>query len=442
MLEQPVRWRLGTRVAFRFLFSYLAIYCVLAFDGLESTIRFMLTGDFSDTALDLQLHKVVPWIGRHILHFSKDITIFSNGSGDTTYDWALVLCTLIVALASTLLWSVLDRRRSNYRRLHVWLRQAVVFVLATAMLMYGTDKFPPNQFGDLSLVRQMAPLGKLTPFRLLWSFMAASKGYTIFGGLSEILGGVLLLIPATVTLGSLVSAAVLANVVALNLFYDVPVKLFSVHLLLMALFLSAPDLPRLGRLLILNRPTEPASPAPLAEKPWVNRWTPVLVSIFAVCLGCVMTVWSWKEYSKRQKALAAPPPYYGAWVVDDLTASGTGGCPLFTDKLRTSLHLQPGEESWRKLIFEDPKEVTIQFRNDAADYFKLSFDLKNTRAELGHRADAAWKGQLTFEKPDAQRLVLGGTLNGCDIQGKLHRMTAAELQLANRGFHLINEHPF
>lgn len=47
----------------------------------------------------------------------------------------------------------------------------------------------------------------------------------------------------------------MANVVRLNLCYGVPVKLYSGHLLLMALWLIWPDLPRIFSALVLNRAT-------------------------------------------------------------------------------------------------------------------------------------------------------------------------------------------
>lgn len=41
------------------------------------------------------------------------------------------------------------------------------------------------------------------------------------------------------------TVAVMANVFMLNLCYDVPVKLFSFQLLLLAIVVAAPDVPRL-----------------------------------------------------------------------------------------------------------------------------------------------------------------------------------------------------
>ena len=66
----------------------------------------------------------------------------------------------------------------------------------------------------------------------------------------------------------MVCFVVLANVVALNYCYDVPVKLYSTNLLLMSVFLMAPDLRRLFTLLLLNRATEPRD---LSAPSFANR---------------------------------------------------------------------------------------------------------------------------------------------------------------------------
>jgi len=63
------------------------------------------------------------------------------------------------------------------------------------------------------------------------TFMGASTPYNVFTGASEMLAGVLLFFPTTTLLGALLAMAVMTQVVALNFCYDVPVKLFSTHLL-------------------------------------------------------------------------------------------------------------------------------------------------------------------------------------------------------------------
>ena len=72
-------------------------------------------------------------------------------------------------------------------------------------------------------------------FSLLWCFMGASPGYAIFTGVCEFAGAFLLLFRRTRVFGSLFLATVLINVVLLNVFYNVMVKLLSIHLLLVDL---------------------------------------------------------------------------------------------------------------------------------------------------------------------------------------------------------------
>src|SRR5258708_5283475 len=85
----------------------------------------------------------------------------------------------------------------------------------------------------------------------------------------ETLGGVLIFWRRTTTLGALISIAVMSNVVMLNFCYDVPVKLYSAHILLMEGFLVLPDARRLLDVLLFNRPTAARAFAPSVLSP---RW--------------------------------------------------------------------------------------------------------------------------------------------------------------------------
>src|SRR5947199_1204250 len=106
------------------------------------------------------------------------------------------------------------------------------------MLSFGAYKVIKSQFPAPSLDRLLEPYGDSSPMGLLWTFMGASKAYTIFGGFAEMLGGALLTVRRTTLLGALVCIGVITNIVMLNFSYDVPVKLYSTHLLLMAIFLA------------------------------------------------------------------------------------------------------------------------------------------------------------------------------------------------------------
>ena len=122
------------------------------------------------------------------------------------------------------------------------------------ILSYGFFQVLPLQFPEPGPDRLIMSYGDSSPMGLLWRFMGASRPYTVFGGLAEALGGLLLLWRRTTLLGALVAFGLLLNIVMLNFSYDVPVKLFSSLLLGLALFLVWPDVGRLVDLFVRNRP--------------------------------------------------------------------------------------------------------------------------------------------------------------------------------------------
>src|SRR5690242_16146143 len=79
-------WSLARRIAFRFAFSYLFIYIFIFPMGLIPG-----TGWLSD-AYEEGWNAIIPWVGKHVLRMGTDITVFPNGSGDTTYNYVQLLC--------------------------------------------------------------------------------------------------------------------------------------------------------------------------------------------------------------------------------------------------------------------------------------------------------------------------------------------------------------
>src|SRR5205085_7284109 len=143
----PAAWSASRRVGFRFVFAYLVLYNLPFPIG---SIPFMgkiqgWYGAMWDT--------LVPWFGARVLHVAKPITIFPSGSGDKTYDYVQLLLFLLVAAATTLVWSLLDTRPTGYPRLARWLRVYVRYTLAFSLLGYGAYKVIKTQFPDVGLAR-------------------------------------------------------------------------------------------------------------------------------------------------------------------------------------------------------------------------------------------------------------------------------------------------
>jgi hypothetical protein len=195
----------------------------------------------------------------------------SSGGSDRMFGWVTAFCLLMMATAATVVWSLLDRSRENYAELHKWFRLFVRFALAGQMFMYGFTKVFLLQMRYPSLTRLLQPFGTFSPMGILWNSMGSAPAYEIFTGCAEVAGGLLLIVPRTGTLGALISLACMIQVFTLNMTYDVPVKLFAFHLILLSCFLLAPDVPRLVRFLLLNRATAPSTQAQLFRGVRANR---------------------------------------------------------------------------------------------------------------------------------------------------------------------------
>jgi hypothetical protein len=417
------RWSLARRILFRFAFCYLVLY----------NLPFPLTFIPSVDALVGRPYAafwdfIVSAVGTQV--FGVDITVQPNGSGDTTWNYVQVFCFAVLALAVTAIWTFLDRRRAHYEQLDQWLRVYVRFSLALTMILYGALKVIPSQFPAPSLDRLVQPFGDASPMGILWTFMGASAAYTIFGGACEMLGGLLLVARRTTLLGALVCAGVLTNVVALNFFYDVPVKLFSSHLLLMAVFLILPDLRRLAGLLVFNRRVEPTEIRPLFRRRWLH-WSALALRTVLIFGGAgLFLVQAWQG-SKEYGNLAPKPPLYGIWAVDEFVMDGTVRPPIATDETR-----------WRRLIFGSPGTASIQLMSDTRQRYRLALNTDKKMIHLTKRDDATWKTTLSYTQPGPQRLALEGTFDGHEIRATLHRQDESGFLLVNRSFQWINEYPY
>ena len=236
------RWGLALRIAFRFCVAYFTLFSLSnqILDGLLAVPRLNI-----ELSALWPLRHITFWTATHIFRIKHELVYTGSGSGDKTFDWVLAFCLLVIAAVITLVWSILDRRRPNYVTFHKWFRLAMRFALASEMFLYGISKVIPLQMPFPYLTRLLEPYGNFSPMAVLWSSIGASTSYEIFTGCAETLGGILLLTPRTTTLGALVCLADMIQVFMLNMTYDVPVKLFSFHLILFSLFLLAPDARRL-----------------------------------------------------------------------------------------------------------------------------------------------------------------------------------------------------
>jgi uncharacterized membrane protein YphA (DoxX/SURF4 family) len=430
-------WHPILRALFRFSFCYFVLYTLYALSVLYLYIDIDLFKGQPVLPITLALRDVVPWVGRHLLGIQRPIE-FGIRAG-TLFDFVQDFCLLVFAFLGAVAWSILDRKRTAYRVLHEWLNLLLRLTLAAIMFLYGFDKIFPLQFHSITRLDLMQPLGDMNHFSLMWKFMAASTPYTVFCGSLEVFGGILLLVPRVATLGALVCAVVLSNVFALNMAYNVNIKLFSFNLLLMAVFLASPDFSRLFNLLVMNRPVHPQRPVLLAKPTWIDKGARILLIALGACLFVVCMYSNWTRYAETKKALAVTVPLQGMWLVDEFIVSGEPQHSLFTRKLASDMHIAQGEDRWAMLIIETPGQAVIQTRNGIMDSVNFDLDKTATAAALSDGGDDQWKGQLRFQQLQQDRLSLTGEVNGVTIAAKLHRMDESRFVLQNEPFNLFED---
>jgi hypothetical protein len=415
-------WGRARLIAFRFVFSYLALYQFPDVIGMLPGLANL--GESSPGIWQ----PIVSWTGKHVFHLAMALPLVTEeGSGDDTAQFLLLLCKVALAAAAALVWTLVDRRSQDHRRLHAGLRIYVRYLLGSVLLGYGMVKLIKVQFQFPWRLEE--PYGEMSPMGLLWMFMGYSKLYNLFAGAAEAGAALLLFFRRTTTLGALLAAAVMTNVVMINFSYDVPVKQWAVHLLLMAVFLLAPDLRRLADLLVLHRPT--AAPA-AASLPIVPRWrriAPLVLETVVIGYFLVSTTKTsldrWLQIDRRvARADAAGATRY---EVDDFVRNGRLVPP--------SPH-EAGRWSWLRFLPQKVEVATMDGRS-----LVLGYDAAQQTLVVPGGDRRTRLGVLACSRPDADHLVLTGTLANDSLIVTLHSADPKRFFLVRRGFHWIDEAP-
>ena len=385
-----VWWPPAKRIGFRFAVLYLALHSVtsLTLGGLPQRVA----------------TPVVTWVAWHV--FGVVATPAVSGSGDRTFDWVLTFVVLVIAVAGTAVWSAMDRRRDAYQSLDRRFRVFLRFVLGWHLISYGAFKVIPVQMPAPMLTRLLEPFGQFSPMGVLWASIGASLPYERFLGSVELAAGILLFIPRTALLGALVALGAILQVFVLNMTYDVPVKLFSFHLLLCSLFLLAPAARQFAN--------------GVFARGGGARWAAVAQIMAGVALTVQIlhgAAQSWTRFGGG----APHPPLYGIWTIDRMRIDGAE---------RSSLT----RTDWRQIVIQNDRTIVFWQWDDTPVAVGAGYDMTA-------RTIALHGEKLTFERPDASHLVFDGRLYDHVVHIETTRLDERTLPLTSGGFHWIQEFP-
>ncbi len=374
-------------------------------------------------------HAVIPWVGKNIIRLTTPITIFTNGSGDTTYDYVLLLTYFILSFVGCMIWTVIDRRRPSYTQAYYWLRVLVRYYLGAVMFGYGFAKVFHLQMPFPYLSQLVQSFGDKSPMGLAWSFIGYSKVYSAYTGWAEVLGGLLLLFRRTVLPGALVVFIVTLNIAMINYCYDVPVKLYSSLLLIMAVFLMAPDFNRLLNVFWRNSAVQSVSFPPMLHSRKKKIAGAVLKWLFIISLF-YSNINGGLSSRKQYGDLRPLPPLYGIYNTEIVVRNHDTIPPLTTDSTR-----------WKQLIIQFKENAQVKLMNDSLKFFKFIVN-DSARSILFYSvADSLNKSSLLYQA-DSTSLVLSGQIKADSIYIRLRKFDVNKFRLVSRGYHWINEYPY
>ncbi|MEP1490204.1 MAG: DoxX family protein [Algibacter sp.] len=400
-------WSPLKKAFFKFIFCYFSLYISLMFFNRLFEIPFK-------------------WVGEIVLGIEYSYNINGFGSGDHTYAYVTLFMNIVLALFISTLWIILDRLRKNYNNLFYWFIVVLRIYLIFFMFTYGFVKLIQLQFPYPSLTRMLQPLGDFSPMGLAWTYLGYSKGYNLFMGIMEVMGGLLLIPKRTSTLGSFIIVGVMSHVAIMNFMFDIPVKIFSVHLTLIALFIFSTDIKRFINVFIKNKPTEAYNYyTPIKDKThrksvfWLKLiFTVILISIFLS-----------KGIGKdRGKNSFNKPQLYGIWEVEEYIKEGDTLLPMTTDK-----------ERWQYLIIDKKNRTTVKTMDRINHPYKFEMDTINKKAKIYPGGTKSENYNFKYERLDNETLKLEGNLYFYNLVIKLKKK---DLLLDSRDFNWINEKPF
>jgi hypothetical protein len=271
--------------------------------------------------------------------------------------------------------------------------------------------------------------------RLSWLFIGYSDSYQFFSGLMEVIAAVLLFFRRTSALGAVASASVFANVAMLNLSYDIPVKIYSIHLFIYSVVLMIYEHKRLISF-FLNRTAAPSS---IYDVRFSAKWMRVVRFIMKyVYPGVLLVMGISMAFQARSgdKKKDDSPVKRGIYDVMVYAVNKDTIPYTPTDSLR-----------WKDVVFENGggsvnSTDTLFWQRYRRGYFRYKVDstgkfMTFTRNSWSGKTDSLFT--LQFERPDSQSLRMWGKIRSDSVMVLMKRNNR-HFQLTEKQFHWLSEY--
>lgn len=366
------------------------------------------------------------WSGRTIFGLPPSFT--GKLISDSTGLYLHTLNVILIALMLCGIWSLVDRRRENYAREAYWFVVLVSYYLALQLFVYGFDKVFKVQFYLPEPNTLYTTVGETPRDLLYWTVMGASRPYTIFTGLLEVIAACLLLFRRTRTAGAVAAFAILLNVLAINLSFDISVKLYSSFLLLLCIVVAAPDATRLKEFFLRRSADVPQGWTP---QPKTGRSYLLYASVKALAIALILfdALSPYVASGNFNDDTAARPPLHGAYQVKD----------FFSEEITDSTTVNTSEV-WKRIFVHRQGYLVVQTMDDKMHDYTLRLDTARKKMILTDPVSRAQSRvdytAVQLRNPDRTILThLRGELSGKLIEATVEELNLKNLPLLRNEFH-------
>jgi hypothetical protein len=293
----------------------------------------------------------INWLNLHygdIFNLTRYSPKFVSGA-DSFYNWAIAS---LIALIGLIIWTIVDKRRSEYNLLNYWLRVIVRYRLAIGVIGYGFIKLFPLQAPFPSLSNLNTHYGDFSNWKIFSISLGIVPGYESFLGLVEITAGILLLFRKTSIIGAFIVLLFTGNVFLSNLAYEGGEHIYSLYLVSLALFILSFDLIRLYTLFALEKPATPNRYRVLLETPWQRVGRLAIKGFF---IFFFIFLYGFKTYSGAHK-----DPYQFPKAGGLKAAAGLYDVSEFRINNQLLPYSATDSIRWKDVVFENWPTISIR----------------------------------------------------------------------------------
>lgn len=382
-------------------------------------------------------NNVMQWIvvrfNGWFLHIKDNLNTQGFGSGDTSYAWAEFYTIIILSLLIAVIWSWFDKKGKNNRVLSYWLHNLIRYNIISAALSYGIIKLFALQMPAPNLSQLATPLGDFLPMRFSWLFIGYSGPYEMFSGMMEVTVGLLLLYRRTIPLGLIVGLGVFVNVFVLNLCYDIPVKLYSMQLVIGCLFLVMIDYQKYLNFFIFSKPTVPTT---AYNHRFTKRWQRIGRIVLKTTF--ILLVVGWNIYDCIN--------WYGETHILETNVIPIGQYHIKTFKKNNEIVAINTADTlaWKEFIFDNQKLGSVQTCDTflrvryGRGYFVYEVDRKKQTVGFKKNFNDTINLFVMQYKLAGKTLHLEGKVKDDTLQYELVK-NEKEFPLSKKHFHWISE---